>query len=333
MSTPQVSIIIPVYNGANYLGEAIDSALGQAYSNIEVIVVNDGSSDDGKTDAIANSYGSRIRYFSKLNGGVSSALNYGISQAYGEWICWLSHDDYFANNRVEEDLKFLDGHPGARVIFCRSNYLYPDGTIKETQYSASEISYPGQIFKMHDINFCSITFHKSCLEKVGNFNENNRTTQDIEMQLRLLKHYKFYYNEKTFITVREHVERGTYIQSQQHNRDEKLLADIILREFSLKDFFPNLNLESNYEMNDKVSSLLWMSHTVAGNWGATRIKHKYLRKAFFLETKILICHIKSLLKILIRFDIPLIQLSFYEIIVLFKKILRRITAFFFTLNP
>ena len=90
--TPMVSIIIPVYNGANYLREAIDSALAQTYSNFEVIVVNDGSNDGGETDRIATSYGEKIRYFRKENGGVASALNMGIKHMKGDYFSWLSHD-------------------------------------------------------------------------------------------------------------------------------------------------------------------------------------------------------------------------------------------------
>ena len=78
--SPLVSIVIPVYNGANYLKESIDSALNQSYPHIEVIVVNDGSRDEGATEAVALSYGDRIRYFSKANGGCGSALNFGIKQ-------------------------------------------------------------------------------------------------------------------------------------------------------------------------------------------------------------------------------------------------------------
>lgn len=98
--TPKVSIVIPVYNGANYLREAIESALDQTYPNIEVIVVNDGSSDDGATEQVAFSFGNRIRYFSKENGGVASALNAGIRLMSGEYLSWLSHDDVYYSCKV-----------------------------------------------------------------------------------------------------------------------------------------------------------------------------------------------------------------------------------------
>ena len=75
MNDKKISIIIPVYNGANYLRNAIDSALEQTYDNCEVLVINDGSSDDGATERIAAEYGERIRYFYKENGGVATALN------------------------------------------------------------------------------------------------------------------------------------------------------------------------------------------------------------------------------------------------------------------
>lgn len=69
---PFVTIVIPVFNGSNYLKEAIDSALAQTYKNLEILVVNDGSQDGGLTEAIALGYGNRIRYFSKQNGGTST---------------------------------------------------------------------------------------------------------------------------------------------------------------------------------------------------------------------------------------------------------------------
>ena len=86
MLNPKISIIIPAYNASNYLEEAIDSALSQTYQNIEIIVVNDGSEDGGATERIALSYGDRIRYFFKKNGGSSSALNVGIANTFYQYL-------------------------------------------------------------------------------------------------------------------------------------------------------------------------------------------------------------------------------------------------------
>ena len=83
VNQPLVSIVIPVYNGADFLRECIDSALAQTYENIEIIVINDGSCDNGKTEEIALSYGDKIRYIYKENGGVSTALNLGIENMTG----------------------------------------------------------------------------------------------------------------------------------------------------------------------------------------------------------------------------------------------------------
>ena len=98
--SPVVSIVIPVYNGSNYLREAVDSALQQTYGRTEVIVVDDGSDDGGRTDAIIRSYGDRVRRFRKPNGGVSTALNHGLREMTGEWFAWLSHDDRFAADQA-----------------------------------------------------------------------------------------------------------------------------------------------------------------------------------------------------------------------------------------
>ena len=102
---PLVSIVIPVYNGSNFLKYAIDSALAQTYKNIEILVINDGSTDNGATRDIALSYGGKIRYFEKENGGVSSALNYGIKEMNGEWFSWLSHDDEYYPDKVEKQIE------------------------------------------------------------------------------------------------------------------------------------------------------------------------------------------------------------------------------------
>ena len=120
----KVSIIMPVYNGENYMREAIDSALAQTYENTEIIVVNDGSTD--RTEEIAKSYGDRIVYVSKENGGSSSALNAGIKKMTGDFFSWLSHDDLYLPERTEELMKAWSGDENEAVI-CGEKLIDGDG--------------------------------------------------------------------------------------------------------------------------------------------------------------------------------------------------------------
>ena len=104
---PLISIVIPLYNGSNYVEQALKCALAQDYDNIEILVVNDGSTDNGAGRDICIKYADRIRYLEKPNGGCASALNYGIREAKGTYISWLSHDDLYEPNKISSQVKLL----------------------------------------------------------------------------------------------------------------------------------------------------------------------------------------------------------------------------------
>ena len=123
----KVTIVIPVYNGSNYMKDAIDSALAQTYKNLEVIVVNDGSNDDGKTKAIAESYGDKIRYFEKENGGVSTALNLAIEKMTGEYFSWLSHDDMYYPNKIEREMEELKKYDDNTILYSNFDLINEKG--------------------------------------------------------------------------------------------------------------------------------------------------------------------------------------------------------------
>jgi|TARA_B100000315_G_scaffold257598_1_gene306921 hypothetical protein len=131
---PKVSIIIPVFNGSDYLSEAIDSALAQTYDNVDVIVVNDGSSDGGKTEDIAKSYGGKITYCYKDNGGVSSALNFGIANMKGDYFCWLSHDDLFLPQKIEKQVSFLHEY-NLKACYSKAYIIDSQGEITGENHS------------------------------------------------------------------------------------------------------------------------------------------------------------------------------------------------------
>lgn len=185
---PMVSIIIPVYNGSNYLKEAIDSALGQTYKNIEVIVVNDGSRDKGVTEKIAKSYGSRIRYFAKENGGVSSALNEGIRQMRGEYFSWLSHDDVYCPEKIEQSiLALMQENDKTMIIRCATEYIdknsRPIVLYRKTKTTDNRIVEPWDkallsLYTYGTYNGCALLIHKSVFDECGMFDERFRFNQD-----------------------------------------------------------------------------------------------------------------------------------------------------------
>ncbi len=175
---PLVSIVIPVYNGANYMREAIDSAINQTYDNIEIIVVNDGSTDDGETEKIALSYGEKIKYYKKENGGCASSLNYGINMMQGEWFSWLSHDDVYYPDKIEsaiEQVKLHNLDVNNTVIICESDVIDKDG--KQLPHP-KRIKRDGMIFadamfsrfmNGRSLNGCSLMIPKAVLNDIGEF--------------------------------------------------------------------------------------------------------------------------------------------------------------------
>lgn len=209
---PLVSIIIPVYNGENYLKEAIDSALAQTYEPIEVLVVNDGSTD--RTEEISLSYGDRIRYFAKENGGVSTALNMGISNMHGEYFSWLSHDDLYKPEKIEFEIAALSNNP-TRIVY--SNYAVID---KEgVTIAVMDISkkYPGAdlTFGLFPIlrqvlNGCSMLIHKSHFTRVGLFDEHLRFTQDYDLWFRMFRGVELVYVNEPLVMMREHGSQTTH---------------------------------------------------------------------------------------------------------------------------
>ncbi len=117
-----VSVIIPVYNGGRYLAEAIESVLAQTYRPIEVIVVDDGSTD-GSAD-VARSFSESVHYFYQPNQGVAVARNTGIKNSSGELIAFLDADDYWAPNKLNVQVDFLLMHPNIGYILGRQqNFL------------------------------------------------------------------------------------------------------------------------------------------------------------------------------------------------------------------
>lgn len=215
MNSPLVSIIIPVYNGSNYVREAIDSALAQTYQNIEIIVVNDGSKDDGATEKICLSYGDRIRYIYKENGGVSTALNLGIKKMKGEWFSWLSHDDKYEIDKIERQIDLLrKQNVAANVLLCEYKQIDSKGrdltqTLRKKRFAQYGI-YPAEdvlenLLKYGSFNGCALLIKKDVFERSGLFNEKLRYNQDALLWYKIcLRGFDFAYSDDVCVCNRIH---------------------------------------------------------------------------------------------------------------------------------
>jgi glycosyltransferase involved in cell wall biosynthesis len=211
---PLVSIVIPVFNGSDYVTLAISSCLNQTYSNIEVIVVNDGSTDQGATRAIAQSFGNRIRYYEKENGGVATALNFGIKKALGTYIEWVSHDDAITPTKIEKQIRLLNRVKASPFTIAYSSVrdIKPNGkhTLFQLISSQRHDSFSGmEKYFPSDMPIASALIPRSFFSNYL-INEKSKYTPDTELYLDLLmRGYSFKHCRKVFYLSRVHPKQIT----------------------------------------------------------------------------------------------------------------------------
>ena len=245
---PKVSIVIPVYNGSNYLREAIDSALGQTYKNIEVIVINDGSNDGGKTDRICKSYGKKIRYFKKENGGVSSALNMGIEKMEGEYFSWLSHDDIYYPEKIEKQIEYLSKHyDSKKILFCDYEIINEKGKhIEFVKFDHKMLEEKPEYALLRGcINGITLLIPKSAFDKYGKFDEILKCIQDYDMWRRFIKSYKFEHIPVIITKTRIHPQQDSN-KNPNVVREGNAIWIKIMEDFSIEDKRKLENTEYNF---------------------------------------------------------------------------------------
>jgi len=206
---PLVTIVIPVYNGSNYVREAIDSALNQTYDNLEIIVINDGSNDNGKTREIALSYGEKINYFEKENGGVSTALNFGIRKMSGEYFSWLSHDDAYLPNKIEKEVDYLvDNNLLDKKVILYSDYYLIDSkskVVNECKKNHIELmKKPEYSLLLGAVNGLTLLIPKQAFLDYGLFNVNLKCTQDYDLWYKMFQTYVPIHLKETLVYSRYH---------------------------------------------------------------------------------------------------------------------------------
>ena len=210
MSKGCVSVIIPCYNYGHFLPRAVASVVAQTYRNWEIIIVNDGSTDD--TEEVSNSLineGLSIRYLDrKENMGPSFTRNEGIAAANGEYLAFLDADDEWFSEKLEKQIEVFSGNPSVGLVAtgvtlkdvnkCVERYYQPE------KFADKRALVRSLLIRNIVPATSSVMVRKSCFENVGGFDKNFRFAEDWELWLRLIRECGFEFIYEPLITLYEH---------------------------------------------------------------------------------------------------------------------------------
>lgn len=191
---PRISVIIPAYNVASYVGETLASVFAQTFADYEVIVVNDGSLDTSELESALEPYAGRLRYFKQENAGASAARNHGLREARGELIAFLDADDLWLPNYLEEQLKFLREHNCDLV--CADALIFGDSpdagrtymeSLMETAPPVGEVTFLDLVSGERSLITSGVLARRKLIFEVGLFDEALRNAQDFDLWLRLAR--------------------------------------------------------------------------------------------------------------------------------------------------
>lgn len=208
-----ISIIIPNYNYGHYLKEAIDSALQQTYQEIEVIVVDDGSTDN--SSEILATYDNRIKTVFQTNQGLPSARNAGITIATGEYLLFLDADDILLPNACLDLLQGFHEHPECGVIFGNSERVYSEKTTRKPHYQEIRYFTHQEILFDNPISVSEALVKREILGKIGCFRPELLQSEDNDFWIRASKAFSIFHIDALVTRLRMHGANMSWDQVKQ----------------------------------------------------------------------------------------------------------------------
>jgi glycosyltransferase involved in cell wall biosynthesis len=216
----KVSVVIPTYSRARYIGEAVRSVLSQTYRDLEVIVVDDGSTDDTE-QVLAALADSRMRYLVQAHRGASAALNHGWRAARGEYIGRLDSDDVWQLNLLQELVPLLDHDDSVGLAYARARWMDAQGLPLTPILGASE-KFRGRTLEslLYGDFVCpmALLLRREALESVGGFDESLSASVDWDLWIRLASSWRFAYRDRVLAWYRCHGENLTAVASSGLDR-------------------------------------------------------------------------------------------------------------------
>jgi len=212
MSTPnpRVSIVIPAYNVAPYIGETLESVFAQTFTDYEVIIVNDGSPDTAEFERKLEPFKDRVRYFKQENRGAGAARNVALRAARGELIAFLDADDLWLPAYLEEQIKFMSAHDFEVVCANAMNFgnsAFTGRTYMEVLMPNAppkgQITFLGLVSAEQSLNTPGVLARRQSIFDVGLFDESLRNSQDFDLWLRLVHSgARVVYHDQVLVSIR-----------------------------------------------------------------------------------------------------------------------------------
>ena len=262
---PAITVVIPVFNGENYLGEAVESVLAQTFRDFEILIVDDGSTDTTWTivERYMATYPGVVRGLRKQNGGPATALNAGIQAAQGKYFAWLSHDDRFVPHKLATQFTFLSQHP--EIVGVYNDYALIDDKGVTTGMVYSVYYRPRQMMRhllqAVFINGSTLMIERRCLQEVGLFDESIRYANDAIMWLHLTHRYQLGYIPEPLTEYRMHPNQTTH-RATGIRRDGRLWLKRAIETFTLEDFFPELK-RPHLPAQDRAAAYTYLGDVMA----------------------------------------------------------------------
>ncbi|MGC1781681.1 MAG: glycosyltransferase [Acidobacteriaceae bacterium] len=217
-TTPRVSVVIPSYNRQDHVVEAIESVLSQTFTDFEIIVVDDGSTDG--TNTRIQPYLDRLTYTKQENRGVAVARNAGIRLAKGEFICFLDSDDLWEPVKLQRQISFADAHPEYGLLATELQGFdtsgKPVGQKKSAMYDIRNGLVVEQLLRGNWIQTSTVMVRRECLDEAGWFDEDiGQFGEDWLMWMRAAARFPIYFMPESLVSYRYHPGRLTLYQREE----------------------------------------------------------------------------------------------------------------------
>ena len=316
----RVSIVLPTYNGVKYIRQSIDSCLNQTYRNIELIIVDDGSTDD--TPEIIRSYkDKRMVYLKhKKNRGLPKALNTGFENTTGDYLTWTSDDNFYDKKAIEKMLIFLK-KMNCDFVYC-DFYRFDDK--KPDIYRRLTLPDIPVLKKHNDIGPCFL-YTREVMDIVGDYDENISLAEDYDYWIRVSKEFTLYHLAEPLYFYREHPRSLSFSKSQ-----EIKVSDILVR---VKNDVLELNAAAKI-----LISIIEKKHPKIFGINKILTKHLFSRKIkkelnkFIIGEKPFKVSVKNLKNILLQnpFYLKILNLPYQKRL---KENIRKIKNLFIKMKP